>query len=98
MFMPVLKKNEGYQLMHNLLLGEVKELEKATMQYLVSGHPKDRGDMTGEVLDVVQVCIGILDKLEREGADIELATMEHLRKLSNRQIWTIDKMIKIEVL
>lgn len=98
MFMPVLKKDENYNIMQGLLQGETNEVKKAITQYYITGSPKSRDELAGEVLDVVQICIGILDKLEKEGLDIENATLEHLKKLVSRQIWVIDKMIKIEIL
>ena len=98
MFMPVLKKSESYRTMYTLLYSEVKEVEETILQYQVNGSPKNRDELVGELLDVIEVCIGFLDDLETKGANLELSSMEHIRKLINRKIWTIKKWIKIEVL
>lgn len=98
MFMPVLKKDESYRIMYNLLLGEVKEVEEAIMQYRITGSPKHRDELVGEIWDVIQICIGLLDKAEKEGANIEDSNMKHLMKLINRQKWVFEKMIKAEVI
>ena len=59
------------------LLGEVKELCEA----LSSGNKKD---IMEEVLDVIQVCIGMLAKLFREGMVIEQGIYRHNKKLIDR--------------
>ena len=98
MYIPILNKHESLLDAGEKLKEECEEASEALDLYKVTGDALNRDSLAGEVLDVIQVCIGILDKLEKEGVDIERALVKHGMKLSNRQIWNIKKMIKIEVL
>ena len=50
-------------------------------------------DITEEVLDVLQVCIGIIDFLvEKKAVNIKAAIQKHLKKLSRRG-WRAKKLI-----
>ena len=98
MYIPILKKQESYSDMEAKLEEEVDELKEAITNYAVYGKLINAEEVCEETFDVIQVCIGFLDKLETEGLDIEKATMDHLTKLINRKCWEIKKMFKIEVL
>lgn len=47
-------------------------------------------------MDVIQVCIGILDKLEQEGLDINKMVDKHNTKLLERG-WEYENVIHINV-
>lgn len=56
---------------------------------------KSTEHLAEEILDVVQVCIGMLDNLDnRKGLKIQAAVNKHLKKLSKRG-WNIKKLILI---
>ena len=84
MLLPILKKNEPYQEMLAKLDEEAEELASAVNYYRTYG-TIGRGEVVAEVLDVIQVCIGILNQAEKEGTDLEKAGFMHLLKLTNRQ-------------
>lgn len=97
MYIPILKKQESYSDMKAKLEEEVDELKEAITNYVVYGKPNNAEEVCEETFDVIQVCIGILDSLEKCGTNIDEASMNHLLKLISRH-WDIKKMMKVEVL
>lgn len=61
-----------------------KKLNEEVDELVIALHSGNKKDIMEEVLDVVQVCIGILAKLFREGMVIEQGIHRHNKKLSNR--------------
>lgn len=61
----------------NKLNEEVDELVEAL-------HSKNKIAIMEEVLDVIQVCVGIIAKLFKEGMVIEQGIYKHNKKLVNR--------------
>lgn len=59
------------------LVEEVKELIEAI-------DLKDKVKIMEETLDIIQVCIGMMAKLYKEGLTIENGIRRHNKKLSNR--------------
>lgn len=56
----------------------------------------DNAHIAEEALDVIQVTIGVLDKLHNEGMDIQQAIYRHNKKLVNRG-WKEKAIVKIQV-
>lgn len=52
-------------------------------------------DVIAETLDVLQVCIGILDLYKEQGKDLKWHIQEHNKKLLGRG-WTIKELLNIE--
>lgn len=80
----VLEKNESYSEHTEKLKEEVAEL-------IYEIHKLDKGfkcanidHAAEETLDVIQVCVGIIDKLELQGLDVPVALKKHNDKLKNR--------------
>lgn len=96
MKIPVLKKDESWSEHLKKLNEEVKELADE-MEYI----DKDLFEEIGyqciieEALDVIQVCIGIIDKAETKyHGKLKKASKEHIRKLMERG-WTIKKVLQV---
>lgn len=96
MIIPVLKKDETWEKHLDKLLEEVVEV-KDEIEYI----DKDLFEKVGykqiaaETLDVIQVCIGILDKIESNyKGTVDEAAHEHLKKLINRG-WIIKKILEV---
>lgn len=56
----------------------------------------DNAHIAEETLDIIQVAIGILDKLHYEGVDIQQALYKHNKKLVDRN-WDAKAVIKVQV-
>ena len=85
----VLDKEDHWNLHQSKLYEEFRELDNAI----------DEGDnihIAEETLDVIQVAIGVLDKLHHEGIDVQQAIHRHNKKLINRG-WKHKAVIKIHV-
>lgn len=81
--LPILDKNDSWQKSRDKLEEESKEcLDKINL--LINNYGMDKREIASEALDVIQVCIGILDKLDNEGVNVRLEVAKHLVKLSNR--------------
>lgn len=52
-------------------------------------------DVIAETLDVLQVCIGILDLYKEQGKDLKWHIQEHNKKLLGRG-WTIKELLNVE--
>lgn len=61
-----------------------KKLNEEVDELVVALHSGNKKDIMEEVLDVVQVCIGILAKLFKEGMVVEQGIHRHNKKLVNR--------------
>jgi len=57
---------------------------------------KDMVNLQEELFDVIQVCIGMLDKLDREGLSFRNGLNKHHKKLVSRG-WTSKKMINFTI-
>lgn len=86
----VLKKdNETYFNLFNKLVEEVIEVREEMIAY-------KKENLVSEILDVIQVCIGILDKLEQDGIKIKKEIEKHNLKLLQRG-WIYKKVLHIDV-
>jgi NTP pyrophosphatase (non-canonical NTP hydrolase) len=85
----VLDKNDNWGLHKAKVYEESLELVEAIKE-------GDNAHIAEEALDVIQVAIGILDKLHHEEIDIQQAVFKHNKKLANRG-WDAKAFIKIEV-
>lgn len=86
----VLKKdNETYFNLFNKLVEEVIEVREEMIAY-------KKENLVSEILDVIQVCIGILDKLEQDGIKIKKEIEKHNLKLLQRG-WRYKKVLHIDV-
>lgn len=86
----VLKKdNETYFNLFNKLVEEVIEVREEMIAY-------KKENLVSETLDVIQVCIGILDKLEQDGIKIKKEIEKHNLKLLQRG-WRYKKVLHIDV-
>lgn len=86
----VLKKdNETYFNLFNKLVEEVIEVREEMIAY-------KKENLVSETLDVIQVCIGILDKLEQDGIKIKKEIEKHNLKLLQRG-WIYKKVLHIDV-
>ena len=57
---------------------------------------RDFLNLQEELFDTIQVCIGILDKLDREGLSLRTGLNKHHKKLVSRG-WTSKKMINFTI-
>ena len=94
--LPVLDKNDNWYQHKSKLLEEVKETIEELSKNPHSEKEKTKINLLAalETFDTIEVCIGILDKLESEGIDIEKAAWQHYRKLESRG-WKFKKVIEI---
>lgn len=79
----ILEKNDEYIDMFYKLHEEVDELSCELIKH-VTEKEETKKKIVEETLDVIQVCIGILNKLEQEGIDIAKEIEKHNMKLLNR--------------
>lgn len=56
----------------------------------------DMNNMQEELFDTIQVCIGMLDKLDKEGLSLRNGLNKHHKKLVSRG-WTSKKMINFTI-
>jgi len=92
--LPVLDKNENFLQMMDKLNEEVEELEEAILNYQANGR-KELDHLIEEIFDVIQVAVGMLDKLKNEeGVKLDEKSQEHLVKIINRS-WLIKKVLNI---
>lgn len=85
----VLDKKDTWQKQASKLLEETKEVLDAIQE-------KNKEHIAEEVLDVIQVAIGMLDTLEEEGYSLNINIDKHLRKLTKRG-WKTKKLIIFQV-
>lgn len=85
----VLDKNDSWGMHKAKVYEESLELVDAIKE-------GDNAHIAEEALDTIQVAIGILDKLHKEGIDIQQAVYRHNKKLTNRG-WDAKAIIKIQV-
>nr|WP_053341125.1 MazG nucleotide pyrophosphohydrolase domain-containing protein [Clostridium botulinum] len=85
----VLNKKDTWEKQADKLLEETKEVLEAIQE-------KDKEHIAEEVLDVIQVAIGMLDTLEEEGYSLKKMICKHLKKLRKRG-WKTKKLIILQV-
>lgn len=85
----VLDKKDTWEKQASKLLEETKEVLEAIQE-------KDKEHVAEEVLDVIQVAIGMLDTLEGEGYSLKHMICTHLKKLKKRG-WKSKKLIIFQV-
>lgn len=76
------------------LLEETVELVNAIHKFKTG--KGSRGDIAEEALDNIQVCIGVLNRLYIDGADIKQEIHRNNKKLINRW-WKPKAVIRIQV-
>ncbi|MDO6353548.1 hypothetical protein Q3V94_02675 [Caloramator sp. CAR-1] len=91
----ILKKDDTYVSILNKAKEEVDELWEELFKYEID-NIDNKEEIAAETLDVIQVCIGLLDKLETEGMNIRKAVEKHNLKLLNRG-WKYKKVIHIDI-
>lgn len=79
----ILEKNDEYIDMFSKLHEEIEEVSCEIIKHATEKEDT-KEKIAEETLDVIQVCIGILDKLEQEGIDIPNAIEKHNMKLLRR--------------
>ncbi|MCC5425562.1 MazG nucleotide pyrophosphohydrolase domain-containing protein [Clostridium botulinum] len=84
----VLDKKDTWEKQADKLVEETKEVLEAIQE-------KDKEHIAEEVLDVIQVAIGMLDTLE-EGQSLKQMICKHLKKLRKRG-WRSKKLIVFQV-
>lgn len=102
--LPVLEKNDNWNTHELKIREESKELVAAIQIYdYVIRQEKETfktkeeaaRDLFMETLDVIQVCIGTLDKLIKSHPELlATAALDHIKKLQHRG-WKFKKMINI---
>lgn len=88
MKIPVLEKNDTW-------FKIIKKLAEEIIELVIAIIKRDKKNIAEEALDVIQVAIGVLDKLEEEGMNIESVTFRHLGKLINRG-WKFKKVLEVK--
>ncbi|KRQ86033.1 hypothetical protein ABG79_02165 [Caloramator mitchellensis] len=88
------KENETYSDIFNKLVEEVMEIKTEIEAIELEVGEKEK--LIAETLDVIQVCIGLLDKLSHEGVNIRKAIEKHNLKLLQRG-WRYKKVLYIDV-
>jgi phosphoribosyl-ATP pyrophosphohydrolase len=93
-----LDKNKSLKLDHSIwtwneILNKAKEEAKELTEAIKDG---DKAHIAEEVLDNIQINIGILDKLHQEGINVNQEFLRHEKKLINRG-WKSKGVIEIEV-
>lgn len=73
-----------------------KKLNEEVLELQEALHLKNKAAIIEEVLDVSQVCIGILAKLFKEGMSINNGFFEHNKKLDERGCEVIAE-VKVDV-
>lgn len=97
LLIPVLVKDENWKQHKDKLFEETHELLTVLGEVgsLTLASDSDVEDIVEEAMDVIQVCIGILDKVEKEHpAVLEKMTGTHIAKLINRG-WLIKKVLRV---
>lgn len=61
-----------------------KKLKEEVDELIIALHSDSKKDIMEEVLDVIQVCIGILAKLFKDGVVVEQGIHRHNKKLVDR--------------
>ncbi|GIW49183.1 MAG: hypothetical protein KatS3mg079_659 [Caloramator sp.] len=79
----ILEKDDSYTDMFSKLHEEVEEVSTEIIKHATEKEDT-KEKIAEETLDVIQVCIGILDKLEKEGIDIAKEIEKHNMKLLRR--------------
>ena len=85
----VLDKKDTWKKQSDKLLEETKEVLEAIQE-------NDKEHVAEEVLDVIQVAIGMLDTLEEEGNSLKQMICKHLKKLRKRG-WKSKKLIILQI-
>lgn len=97
--LPVLQKDDSWEEHSNKLFEECKELDKEIWDKSndITERTEEEKSLSiaEETLDVIEVCIGILDKLEQDNKGIvEKANLNHVRKLVERG-WQFKAVLEI---
>lgn len=87
--MMVLDKNDSW----GTHIGKIYEESAELIEAIAEG---DHVHMVEEALDNIQVALGVLDKLQQEGIDIQQAVYRHNKKLIHRG-WGIKASVNIEI-
>lgn len=85
----VLDKKDTWEKQADKLAEETKEVLEAVQE-------ENKEHIAEEVLDVIQVAIGMLDTLEEEKYSLKQMICKHLKKLRKRG-WKSKKMIILQV-
>lgn len=92
MKIPILKKDDDWSMHWDKLKEECEELLTEISDRKAGS--KNDGKILEETFDVIQMAVGILDKLEGEGCNIEKASYSHIGKLVDR-CWRFKEILEI---
>ncbi|WP_129600590.1 hypothetical protein [Anaerophilus nitritogenes] len=93
---PVLKKDHDWDKHMEKVDEESQELNKAIQEVVSNKDEKSLDHVAEEAFDIIQVAIGILDKVEKESYGIvKKMSGKHYGKLVYRG-WRIDKVLRVE--
>lgn len=100
LLMHVLLKSEKLGIDNSKLtmIDLIGKLEEETAEIRDAKENKNDIEIGRETLDVIQICIAILNKLHENGIDIQKINMDHERKLITEREWLTKKDIKIRVM
>lgn len=85
------KRTESIKSMIDKLKEESGEVEKAYLE------ESSWSELAGEIMDIIQVCIGLLWRLDKEKLiDIKKTIKDHWRKLMQDRDWEIETVLKVK--
>lgn len=94
--LPVLEKHDTWKQQIEKLQEETGEVIEEIRALQLQPHKKQAIRVLGEVLDVLQVLVGIIeDTTEHHDVKLKDVELEHVEKLYRRG-WSFRKMIRIE--
>lgn len=85
---PILDKYDSWTEIVKKFNEEINELERAIQA-------DNQDELINELLDVMQVCIGGLDRLKSEGTKLNPKLLNHYQKLMNRG-WNIKGQVELD--
>lgn len=92
MDMLILKQHETGRLKRELV--EKLDEESAEVYHAIASESNER--QAEEIIDVIQVCVALLDLLEQEGIDIKEQVARHMFKLLERG-WRYKAVLTIDI-
>lgn len=93
--LPILQDDDDLLVLKDKLDEETRELDVEIVKYIALGRIPNRDNAAREALDVLQLAIGILAVLEKQGADVPVLIWEHTEKLIRRG-WKVKRYITID--
>lgn len=85
---PILDKYDSWEEIAKKFNEEIDELDRA-----IQGDNQD--ELAYELLDIMQVCIGGLDRLQDKGTNLNSKLLNHYQKLMDRG-WNIKGQVELD--